>query len=109
MFGNKMNQVEKAITKNNASTLIGLCDNKDQEVCLAAIAGLGTVGGEDAINFLLANLQSSDPKVRIAISQSLGALGDIHTKAFVSAQMSKEENPDVREALGKALGQIKNY
>jgi HEAT repeat protein len=109
MFGNKMNSVEKAIKKSNASTLIGLCNNKDQEVCLAAIAGLGTVGGEDAINYLVAHLQVKDPKVRIAVAQALGTIGDIHTKAFVSAQMSKEENPDVREALSKALGQIKSY
>ena len=109
MFGNKMNLVEKAIKKNNASTLIGLCNNKDQEVCLSAIAGLGEVGGEAAANFMIANLQNTDPKIRTAIAQALGVLGDMHTKAFVSAQMSKEENPDVRKALGKALGQIKNY
>ncbi|MBN1551732.1 HEAT repeat domain-containing protein [bacterium] len=109
MFGNKMNLVEKAIKKNNASTLIGLCNNKDQEVCLSAIAGLGEVGGETAANFMIANLQNTDPKIRTAIAQALGVLGDMHTKAFVSAQMSKEDNPDVRKALGKALGQIKNY
>ena len=109
MFGNKMNLVEKAIRKNNASTLIGLCNNKDQEVCLSAIAGLGEVGGEDAANYLISHLQNTDPKVRTAIAQALGVLGDIHTKAFVSAQMSKEENVDVRKALSKTLGQIKNY
>jgi len=109
MFGNKMNLVEKAIKKNNASTLIGLCNNKDQEVCLSAIAGLGEVGGEDASNYLIAHLQNPEPKVRIAIAQALGVLGDMHTKAFVSAQMSKEENEDVRKALSKTLGQLKNY
>jgi HEAT repeat protein len=109
MFGNKMNHVEKAIAKNNVSSLIDLCGDKDKGVCLAAIAGLGSVGGDDASNYLISHLQNADPKVRIGIAQALGALGDMHTKAFVSAQLSKEENPDVKEALRKALGQIKNY
>ena len=109
MFGSKMNHVEKAIAKNHTSALIELCDNKDQEVCLAAIAGLGSVGGDDAANYLVAHLQNTDPRVRIAIAKSLGTLGDMHTKAFVSAQLSKEENPDVRDALSKALALIKSY
>ena len=109
MFGNKMNLVEKAIRKNNASTLVGLCDNKDQEVYLSAIAGLGKVGGEESVNYLVSHLQHTDPKARIAIAHALGTLGDIHTKAFVSEQMSKEEHPEVRKALSTALGQIKSY
>lgn len=109
MFGNKMNHVEKAIAKSNASSLINLCSDKDKDVCFAAIAGLGSVGGDDASNYLISHLQNNDPKIRIAIIQALGVLGDMHTKAFVSARLSKEENPDVQEALRKALGQIKNY
>jgi HEAT repeat protein len=50
MFNNKINQVEKAIKKNQAATLVELCGNKDQEICLAAIAGLGSIGGDDAAN-----------------------------------------------------------
>ena len=109
MFGSKMDQVEKAIKKKHASALIGLCDNKDKEVCLAAIAGLGSVGGDDAKNYLVANMQNPDPKVRLAIVQALGVLGDMHTKAFVVARMIHEEDPDVRKALSEAMGQIKNY
>ncbi|MBE0600975.1 MAG: HEAT repeat domain-containing protein [Firmicutes bacterium] len=109
MFGNKMNQVEKAIAKSKTSSLIDLCGDKDADVCLAAIAGLGSVGGDDASNFLISHLQDADPKMRIAIAQALGALGDMHTKAYESAQLSKEKNPDVQEALRKTLGQIKNY
>jgi HEAT repeat protein len=109
MFGHKMNQVEKAIEKKHASTLIELCDKKDPEVCLAAIAGLGVVGGDDASNYLISRLQSTEPNVRLAVAHALGELGDMHTKAFVMAQMNKEENPDVRKALSKALSQIRSY
>lgn len=109
MFGNKLAHVSKAIEKKNATKLISLCGDKDQDVCLAAIAGLGSVEGDDSSNYLVAHLQDPNPKVRIAIAKALGMLGDMHTKASVSAHMKKEEDPDVREALRKALETIKNY
>jgi len=109
MFGNKIEHVEKAIQKKQASKLISLCEDKEQEVRMAAIAGLGSVGGDEAMNYLVFHLQNPNPQIRIAIAKALGVLGDKHTKAFVSAQMSKEQDPDVREALSKALEIIKNY
>ena len=109
MFGNKLNQVEKAIKKNHTSALIELCNNKDQDVSIAAIAGLGSVGGDDAANYLISRLQSTEPNVRIAVAHALGELGDMHTKAFVSAQLNKEEDPDVRKALSNAMSEIRSY
>ena len=109
MFGSKMDSVEKAIKKSNAVALIGLGDNKDKEVSLAAIAGLGSVGGQDACNYLISRLNSQDSEVRVAAAHALGALGDKHTKAFISAQMNKETDPAVRDAMGQAMSHIKSY
>lgn len=109
MFGNKMNQVGKAIKKKHRSALIELCNNKDQEVSIAAIAGLGSVGGEDAANYLISRLQSTEPNVRIAVAHALGELKDMHTKAFLAAQLNKEEDPDVRKALSNAMSEIRSY
>ena len=109
MFSKSMSHVEKAIAKNNVSSLIDLCGNKDKDICLAAIAGLGCVGGDDASNCLLSQFRNPDPKVRVAVAQALGHLGDKHTKAFVSAQLSKEKDADVLAALRTAYGQIKDY
>lgn len=109
MFGNKMNMVEKAIKKKHAGSLMELCENKDREVCMAAIAGLGSVGGHEAANYLVSRLQSTESEVRIAASQALGMIGDKHTKAFISAQMNKETDPKVREALSEAMSHIKSY
>ena len=109
MFTNTINHVEKAIRKKNASALIKLCTDKDPEVCLAAIAGLGAVGGDEGMNYLIARLQSAEPSMRIAVAHALGELGDKHTKAFVAAQLDKEQDPEVRKALSNALAQIRNY
>jgi HEAT repeat protein len=109
MFGNKMNAVEKAIKKSNANALMGLADNSDLNVSLAAIEGLGEVGGLEASNYLVTRLYSEDVKVRVAVAKSLGKIANVHTKAFLSAQMSKETDPEAKEAMREAMVCIKEY
>ncbi len=109
MFGNKMGNVEKAIKKNNAGALIGLADGKDAEVTLAAIAGLGGIGGQETCNFLISCLSNANVDIRVAAAKALGTIGDKHTKAFISAQMNKETDPQVRETMGQAMMLIKSY
>ncbi|MFH1513596.1 MAG: HEAT repeat domain-containing protein [Bacillota bacterium] len=109
MFGSKLSAVEKAVKKCNAGALIAMGSNKDKEVSLAAIAGLGSVGGQEACNYLISRLSSQEPEARIAAAHALGAIGDKHTKAFISAQMNKETDTAVREAMGLAMSRIKSY
>ena len=109
MFGNKMNAVEKAIRKNNAAALIGLCQDRDKGVVMAAIKGLGSVGGDDASHYLVTRLQDPEPEMRIAVANALGAVANKHTKAFLSAQMQKEKDETVKEALLQAMVKIKEY
>ena len=109
MFGNKMGAIEKAIKKNNSGALIDLAGNKDAEVSMAAIAGLGSIGDQEAVNFLISQLGNPQAEVRVAVAKAMGVIGDKHTKAFVSAQMSKETDEAVRQALTEAMSHIKNY
>ena len=109
MFGNKMDKVAKAIEKNNAGMLIQLTENNDPSVRLAAIAGLGKVGGDETSNCLITLLHSEDKATRLAVAQALGELGDMHTKAHLAAQLSKETDPEVHEAMSKAMSSIKGY
>ncbi len=109
MFGSKMSKVERAIERKDALKLIALADSRDQAISLAAITGLGTVGGDDAANYLTTLIQNAEPEIRIAVAQALGMIGDMHTKAFLSAQLGKETEPKVREAIGTAMSGIKDY
>jgi HEAT repeat protein len=109
MFGNKLGSVEKAIRKNNVGTLVALGEDKDRAVSLAAIAGLGNVGGQEACNYLVSHLGCQEPELRMAIAQALGAIGDKHTKAFLSSQMNKETDPKVKEVMRSAMLLIKEY
>lgn len=109
MFGNKMNVIEKAIKKGNVAALIGLVDNKDEAIKMAAIEGLGDVGGLDASNYLVTRLGNEDPKERVAVVKALGKIANIHTKAFLFARMDKETDPEVKAALSEAMAKIKDY
>lgn len=109
MFGNKMNAVEKAVGKNNAGSLIKLAGENDLSVSLAAIEGLGGVGGQEASNYLVMRLGDENRDIRIAVAKALGEIANVHTKAFLSAQMNKETDPDVKEAMREAMVNIKEY
>lgn len=109
MFGNKMNAVEKAVKKGNIGALIELSDNKDKEVSFAAITGLAGLGGDDASHYLIRRLQDPDPNMRIAVAQALGQIANKHTKAFLSAQMQKEQDPKVKQVMQHEMGKIKQY
>ena len=109
MFGNKMNAVEKAIKKNHIPALIELSDNKEEDISLKAIAGLGSTGGDDASHYLVTRLQDTDPKIRAAVAQALGDIANKHTKAFLASQLKKEEDETVKQALLDAMVKIKEY
>jgi len=109
MFGSKMSKVEKAVEKQNAKALIDLAGAKDLELQLAAILGLSKVGGDDTTNYLITKLNDANPQIRTAVAQALGTLGDMHTKAHLSAQIARETDASVREAMSKAMANIKGY
>ena len=91
MFGNKMNAVEKAVRKNHIPALIELSKSKDKAVSLAAIAGLGAAGGDDAAHYLTTRLQSPETDVRIAVAKALGTLANKHHQG-VSVRAVKKGN-----------------
>ena len=47
--------------------------------------------------------------LRIAVAQALGTLANKHTKAFLAAQLKKEADEKVKEALLDAMVKIKEY
>lgn len=110
MFGSKMSKVEKAVEKQNAKALIDLAGAKDLELQLATILGLSKVGGSDTTNYLITKLNDANPQIRTAVAQALGTLGDICTpKPTFPAQIARETDASVREAMSKAMANIKGY
>lgn len=98
----------KSIAKGKDTDLIKLLGDKDQEVRIAAIDGLGQIGKEDSCNVLITLLDDESPKVRGAVARALGMLGDDHTATHLNYQNERETDEEVRKELHEALGKIKS-
>ncbi len=109
LFGNKTKQVESAIDHKKADKLIALAKDKDEAVALAAVKGLGVVGGEDAINFLVTQLRHIKPEFRAAAATSLSEIGDPHAKAHISGVLKFEKDTATIQAMHAAMAKIADY
>jgi HEAT repeat protein len=109
LFASKPKQVESAIAHKKADKLISLAKDKDKNVAISAIRGLGTVGGEDAVNFLVTQLRHITPEYRAAAATSLGEIGDPHAKAHISGVLKFEKDADTINAMHAAMARLADY
>jgi HEAT repeat protein len=107
MFGNDLSKVEKLVAKKKDGELAKLTGSKDEAVRLAAIAGLGKVGGEDGYNALVTLLRSPEPQIRIAVANAMAELADPKLRAHIEHLAKNETDPKVSAALLAALAKIK--
>lgn len=99
----KLAKVEKSIQKKKEGELIKLAHDKDQEVRLAAIAGMGQVGSGDSFNNLVTFLRDPSPAIRAASATSLGLLRDNHADADLRHRLESEKDEQVISAIKSAL------
>ena len=72
----KLEKIEKCVQKGKEDELVKLVHDRDKNVRLAAIAGLGRAGKDNACNVLITLLLDDDPEIRSASASALGDLGD---------------------------------
>jgi HEAT repeat protein len=104
MFGNDFKKIEKLASKKNSEALAKFLTNKDLQVRIAAIKGLGESGGETSFNHLTPSLRDSNPSIRAAAATALRALNDPRAVAFISNGLKSETDPVTKEAMSRALG-----
>lgn len=109
LFGNKTKRVESAIAHKKPAKLVELGKDKNEAVALAAIKGLGQVGGEDAVNFLVTQLRHIKPEFRAAAATSLGQIGDPHAKAHISGVLRFEKDAATVQAMHAAMAKLADY
>lgn len=103
----KLDKVEKAIEKGKEAALIKLAGDKDEEVKLAAIAGMGKIGKDDSFNAMVPDmLTDSNPKVRAAAAQALGVMKNEHASAHLRYYLEREQDPSVVAALKGAISAL---
>ena len=62
----KLEKIEKCVQKGKEDELVKLVHDRDKNVRLAAIAGLGRAGKDNACNVLITLLLDDDPEIRSA-------------------------------------------
>ena len=99
----KLAKVEKCIQKGREEELIKLSHDKDKEVRVAAISGLGQIGKGDAYNHLVTMMEDEDPEIRIACIKALGVMKDAAADTPLRHQMSKETDEAMKAAIRDTL------
>lgn len=103
----KLDKVNKLIEKGNEKGLLKLAGDKDKEVKLAAIGGLGKVGKDDSFNVMITFLIDPDADIRAAAAAALGTMGNNHANAHLRYHLNNEKDPKVIEAMKVAISSLR--
>lgn len=106
MFGNSLKKIEKLEQKGDAEKLASYVYDHKEEVRMAAIAALGRVGGEPAVNALVPLLHHEDKTLRIASANAMSVMKDPRTRMHLDHQMKLEQDADVRAAIQNAMHNV---
>ncbi|MBQ2956615.1 MAG: HEAT repeat domain-containing protein [Clostridia bacterium] len=99
----KLKDIGKAVRKKNLNSLKAYAQSQDVEIRVAAIEGIAKVGGNDAFQALVMQLNCTNPDVRIAAAKALSDLGDARSRSFILHYMESDPDSRVRSAMRKAL------
>ena len=106
MFGSKLDKIGKMVEKNQAEKLEKLLKDKDQNVVLAAIDGLGQCTGDVSFNALVSLILSPDAQIRSHAVKALGVMGLPKARTFLLHLKEEEKDQSVLVALEEALKKI---
>lgn len=100
----KLDKIQKCVEKGKEAPLIKLSQDKDKEVKLAAIAGMGKIGKDDSFNAMVPDmLIDSDPEIRAAAALALGVMKNAHASAHLRYYLEREKDPKVVDAIKTAI------
>ncbi len=108
-FGNKQSKIEKAVNKGVGKSVVKLIKDPDMSVRLAAIDAMGATRCHDASNDLINMLQDPNAEVRAHVAGALAGIGDVHAKAHIANASAVEKDPKTKEAMVKAIAQLKDF
>lgn len=109
MFGSKQDKIQKAIEKKRIPDLIKFSQDKEKDIVLAAIAGLGKIVDDDSFNALVPFLNNPDAALRSAAATSLGEIGNEHAKAFLLHASTIEKDEAAKKAMELAASKLRAH
>ncbi len=80
-------------------------DDPDEEIREEAVKALGRIGGEQAIEILIAHLSNEDSLIRTACARALGTIGSAQAVPYLIDGLSSSDE-DFSEACARGLGNI---
>ena len=102
----KLEKIEKYVEHQKENKLLKLVHDKDQQVRLAAIEGLGKVGKDDGFNALITLIADENGTIRAASARALGELGNEHAVAHLVYRMEHETDQEVISAIKNAISTL---
>ena len=103
----KLERSKRQLKRGREAALIKLAQDKDEEVRLAAIAGMGKIGKDDSFNFIVPDmLTNDDPKVRATAAEALGNMDNEHASAHLRYYLEREKDPTVIAAMRNAIAAL---
>ena len=98
--------MKKYVESKKEGKLLKLVHDKDQQVRLAAIEGLGKVGKDDGFNALITLIADENGTIRAASARALGELGNEHAVAHLVYRMEHETDQAVISAIKNAISTL---
>ena len=98
--------MKKYVESKKEGKLLKLVHDKDQQVRLAAIEGLGKVGKDDGFNALITLIADENGTIRAASARALGELGNEHAGAHLVYRMEHETDQAVISAIKNAISTL---
>ncbi|HIQ63246.1 MAG: HEAT repeat domain-containing protein [Christensenellales bacterium] len=103
MFEGKQEKIRKLAEKKKSGKIVQHLGDKDMNVVLAAVAGLGECGDETAYNALVPLLHNQNAPLRAAAAEALGKTGNSAASTHLRYQLKNESDPSVQKAIHSAL------
>lgn len=105
----KLSKIEKCIKKGKEAELLKMLDDKDREVQLAVIVGMGEIGKDNSCNALISLLSNADWEIRAESVKALGNIGDDHTITHLRYRLEHETDERVVKEIEEALSKLKKW
>ena len=106
IFGDKTTKIEHSIQKGNSAKLIALLKDKNQDVRIKAIQGLGKIGDDHAVNALIGLLSDSSQAVRMEAIKSMGDTGNQTVRPHLQHLIQTETDENTKKVIRDSIARI---
>ncbi len=106
IFGDKLKKIESYAKKGKSAKVVGLLNDKKQDVRLAAIKALGGIGDDASVNNLIVLMADPDPVIRKQVAASMGDVGKDVCKTHLQSRVNIEKDEAVLDAVHDSIMRI---